>query len=66
MIADDIAGSTATLSKMAKKVREACVVAMEKRRRRRGQRIGGHRQFIVIDESHFRHKRKASIIFFAN
>ncbi|KAL6463645.1 hypothetical protein MHYP_G00280360 [Metynnis hypsauchen] len=58
MIADEIAGSSATLSKMARKVREACVMSMEKLRRRKGQHIGGHRQFIVIDESHFRHKRK--------
>lgn len=62
MMEDDIAGSSATLSKMAKKVREACVVAMDRLRRRRGQQIGGRRQFIVIDESHFRHKRKARII----
>ncbi|KAL7825007.1 hypothetical protein SRHO_G00340990 [Serrasalmus rhombeus] len=31
---------------------------MEQLRRSKGQHIGGRRQFIVIDESHFRHKRK--------
>ncbi|KAI2645979.1 hypothetical protein H4Q32_025342 [Labeo rohita] len=46
MIEDDIAGSSATLSMMAKKVREACVVAMDKLRRRRGQHIGGRGEFI--------------------
>lgn len=62
MMEDNIAGSSATLSKMAKKVREACVVAMERLKRRRGQQIGGRRQCVVIDESHFRHKRKASTV----
>ncbi|KAL6459438.1 hypothetical protein MHYP_G00329100 [Metynnis hypsauchen] len=61
MIADEIAGSSATLSKMARKVREACVMSMEKVRRRKGQHVGGRRQVIVIDESHFRRKRKASV-----
>nr|XP_055045233.1 uncharacterized protein LOC129431390 [Misgurnus anguillicaudatus] len=58
MMDDSIAGSSATLSKMAKKIREVCVTAVERMRRRTGQLIGGRREFVVIDESHFRHKRK--------
>ncbi|XP_019221012.1 uncharacterized protein LOC109204463 [Oreochromis niloticus] len=58
MIDDTIAGSTATLSKMSKKIRRVCVAAVQRLRRRTGQQIGGRREFVVIDESHFRHKRK--------
>ncbi|XP_054589002.1 uncharacterized protein [Nothobranchius furzeri] len=58
MIDDTIAGSTTTLSKMSKKLRRVCVAAVERMRRRTGQQIGGRREFVVIDESHFRHKRK--------
>ncbi|XP_032381931.1 uncharacterized protein LOC116695630 [Etheostoma spectabile] len=58
MMDDSIAASSATLSKMAKKLREVCVTAVERMRRRTGQKIGGRREFVVIDESHFRHKRK--------
>nr|XP_020464576.1 uncharacterized protein LOC109965130 [Monopterus albus] len=58
MMADEIAVSSATLSKMAKKLRDVCVTAVERMRRRTGQLIGGRREFVVIDESHFRHKRK--------
>ena len=58
MMADGIAGSSATLLKMAKKIREVCITAMEKLRRRKAQRPGGPREFVRIDESHFRHKRK--------
>ncbi|KAK1784449.1 hypothetical protein P4O66_008823 [Electrophorus voltai] len=47
------------LSKLSKKVREACVVAMEELRRRKG----GCRQFTVIDESNFRHRRNAGASF---
>lgn len=36
MMEDDIAGSSATLSKMARNVREACVVAMDRKRRKNG------------------------------
>ena len=58
MMEDSIAASSATLTKMAKKIREVCVFAMERLRRRTGQQIGGRREFVAIDESHFRHKRK--------
>ena len=58
MMADGIAGSSTTLSKMAKKIREVCTTATEKLRRRKGQRLGGPREFVMIDESHLRHKRK--------
>ena len=63
MMADDIAGSSATLTKMSKKLRRVCVTAIEKFRRRRGQVIGGRREFVQIDESHFRHKRKVCFVF---
>ncbi|XP_019212548.1 uncharacterized protein LOC109201354 [Oreochromis niloticus] len=58
MIDDTIAGSTTTLSKMSQKIRRLCVAAVQRLRRRTGQQIGGRREFVVIDESHFRHKRK--------
>ena len=58
LISDDIAGSSRTLSKMSKTMREVCKRAMKKLQRRKGQRIGGRRYFVAIDESHFRHKRK--------
>ncbi|KAM9434088.1 uncharacterized protein Hap1MRO34_002771 isoform 1-T1 [Clarias gariepinus] len=58
MMDDRIASSSATLTKMAKKIREVCVTAVERMRRRTGQQIGGRREFVVIDESHFHHKRK--------
>lgn len=58
MMEDSIAASPATLSKMAKKLRKVCRRAIERMRERRGQVIGGQREFVVIDESHFRHKRK--------
>lgn len=62
MMEDGITGSSTSLTKMAKKIREVCVAAMERLKRRTGQRIGGQRQFITIDESNFRHKRKVSTI----
>ncbi|XP_034541282.1 uncharacterized protein LOC117814201 [Notolabrus celidotus] len=58
MMEDSIAASSATLTKMTKKIRKVCVTALKRMRRRTGQRIGGTREFVVIDESHFRHKRK--------
>ena len=50
----NIAASSTTLTIMAKKLREVCITAVERIRRRRGQ----EERFVVIDESHFRHKRK--------
>lgn len=41
LIMDDIAGSSATLSKMSQKVREACTIAMDKLQQKKGQRMGG-------------------------
>ncbi|XP_035980583.1 uncharacterized protein LOC118556654 [Fundulus heteroclitus] len=58
MINDDISGSSATLSKMAQKLRDVCTTAMDRYQRRTGQYIGGRQEFVTIDESHFRHKRK--------
>lgn len=60
MINDDITGSSATLSKMAQTLRDVCTTAMDRYQQARGQYIGGRQQFVTIDESHFRHKRKAS------
>lgn len=62
MINDDISGSSATLSKMAQKLRDVCTTAMDRYQQARGQYIGGCQQFVTVDESHFRHKRKASTI----
>ncbi|KAI2647155.1 IQ domain-containing protein H [Labeo rohita] len=62
MINDDISGSSATLSKMAQKLRDVCTTAMDRYQQARGQYIGGRQQFVTVDESHFRHKRKASTI----
>lgn len=58
MMEDNIAASTATLSKMAKKLRKVRRRAVERMRQQQGQLIGGRREFVVSDESHFRHKRK--------
>ncbi|KAK7906777.1 hypothetical protein WMY93_015389 [Mugilogobius chulae] len=55
---DSIAASSATLSRMAKRVREVCRTAVKRLRRQTGQMIGGRTEFVAIDESHFRHKRK--------
>ncbi|KAL3984420.1 KRAB domain-containing zinc finger protein [Sarotherodon galilaeus] len=66
MIDDTIAGSTTTLSKMSKKIRRVCVAAGQRLRRRTGQQIGGRREFVVIDESHFRHKRQYLLVIFVH
>ncbi|XP_026074380.1 uncharacterized protein LOC113053504 isoform X1 [Carassius auratus] len=58
MIEDGIAGSSRTLSSMAKKVRAICKESMKLYARRKGQMIGQPREFVMIDESNFRHKRK--------
>lgn len=58
MIQDGIAGSSATLSKMTKKLRMVCRKALRKYKRKTGQVVGGRTEFVVIDESNFRHKRK--------
>ena len=60
LMMDNVAGSSRTLTRMANKLREVCVTAMERLRRRKGQSIGGRGHFVVIDESHFRHKRKVT------
>lgn len=59
---EGIAGSSATLTKMAKVLRDVCVTAIREDKRKNKQRFGGQRGFVVIDESLFRHKRKASEI----
>ncbi|XP_036416756.1 uncharacterized protein LOC118800595 [Colossoma macropomum] len=57
MIQDGIAGSSATLSKMSKRLRKRCNKSMKKYGRR-GQRVGGINAVVHIDESKFCHKRK--------
>ncbi|KAL6490202.1 hypothetical protein MHYP_G00005470 [Metynnis hypsauchen] len=53
MMKDGIARSSRTLSAMASKIRNIwkCAISV-------GLKIGGEREFVVIDESHFHHKRK--------
>ncbi|XP_055010091.1 uncharacterized protein LOC129409010 isoform X1 [Boleophthalmus pectinirostris] len=58
MMDDSVPASSATLTRMAKKIRDVCWTAMQKLRRQTGQMIGGRREFVAIDESYFRHKRK--------
>ncbi|KAG1930514.1 hypothetical protein F2P79_022276 [Pimephales promelas] len=58
MMQDGIAGSSATLSKMSQKLRLVCKDALKRFKKKTGQRMGGRTEFIVIDESNFRHKRK--------
>ncbi|XP_059361248.1 uncharacterized protein LOC132098949 [Carassius carassius] len=58
MVQDGIAGSSATLTKMTRKLRLVCRKALKMFKRKTGQRMGGRREFIVIDESNIRHKRK--------
>ncbi|KAL7825581.1 hypothetical protein SRHO_G00341030 [Serrasalmus rhombeus] len=58
MISDDIAGSSTTLTKMARCIREVCIRAMDRHRRKSRQCLGGRKEFVVIDESCFRHQRK--------
>lgn len=60
LISDDIAGSSKTLTSMSKRLRKVCIAAIERMRRRGRQRLGGRREFVAIDESHFRHKRKVN------
>lgn len=45
---DSIAASPATCSKMAKKLRKVYRRAIQQMRERRGQLIGGQREFVVI------------------
>lgn len=58
MMQDGIAGSSATLSKMSQKLRAVCIDALKRYKKKTGQKMGGRTEFIVIDESNFRHKRK--------
>lgn len=58
LIQDGVSRSTRTLSKMSKKLRMICKRALKRKRRSTGQHLGGHREFVVIDESNFCHKRK--------
>ncbi|XP_034147376.1 uncharacterized protein LOC114829778 [Esox lucius] len=58
MLREGITGSSRTLSKMAKTLRRVCRHSMKAYVRRKGQVVGRHREFVMIDESNFRHKRK--------
>ncbi|XP_056457128.1 uncharacterized protein LOC130390970 [Gadus chalcogrammus] len=49
MINDDISGSSATLSKMAQKLRDVCTTAMDRYQQARGQYIGGRQQFEELE-----------------
>lgn len=65
MMQDRIARSSKTLSRMAKVLRKICTKAMKEYQKRRRQQMGGQQEFVVIDESNFRHKRKVSFIEFS-
>ncbi|XP_070406707.1 uncharacterized protein [Nothobranchius furzeri] len=58
MIDDDVAGSSKTLSAMAKRIRQVCISAMERHGVNKGHCLGGHKEFVVMDESCLRHQRK--------
>ncbi|XP_028439293.1 uncharacterized protein LOC114559068 isoform X1 [Perca flavescens] len=58
MKTDGIAKSSTTLSKMAACARRVCRHAMKRHETKTGKRLGDEREFVVIDESNFRHKRK--------
>lgn len=62
MMQDGIAGSSATLSKMCQKLRMICKQSLKRYREKTGQRMGRRTEFIVIDESNFRHKRKVGFL----
>lgn len=58
MLQDGITRSSATLSKLAHKLREVCKSAMKRMRRRGHHTVGRRREIVMIDESKFGHKRK--------
>ncbi|XP_034146956.1 uncharacterized protein LOC117594109 [Esox lucius] len=58
MLREGITGTSQTLSKMAKTLRRVYRHSMKAYVRRKGQVVGRHREFVMIDESNFRHKRK--------
>ncbi|KAF5904239.1 uncharacterized protein DAT39_006048, partial [Clarias magur] len=58
MKTDGIAKSSATLSKMSSCVRRVCRHALRRYENKAGKHIGSETEFVVIDESNFRHKRK--------
>ncbi|CAI5640751.1 unnamed protein product [Oreochromis niloticus] len=58
MIDDEVAGSSRTLSSMARHIRHVCISAIKRHRINNGHRLGGDREFVVIDESCLRHQRK--------
>ncbi|KAL7825590.1 hypothetical protein SRHO_G00033460 [Serrasalmus rhombeus] len=60
MLQEGITRSSATLSKLASKLRKVCKSAMKRMRRAKKQKIGSPREVVMIDESKFGHKRKYS------
>lgn len=58
MIDDEVAGSSRTLSSMARHIRHVCIRAIKRHRINNGHRLGGDREFVVIDESCLRHQQK--------
>ncbi|TKS65968.1 hypothetical protein D9C73_000024 [Collichthys lucidus] len=60
MLHEGITGSSATLSKLADRLRRVCKSAMRRMRRRGKQAIGKRGELVLIDERKFGHKRKVS------
>nr|XP_055032797.1 uncharacterized protein LOC129421358 isoform X1 [Misgurnus anguillicaudatus] len=58
MLEEGLCDSSATFTKMTKKLKAVCVKSIKKMERERRIRIGGARAFVVLDESKFCHKRK--------
>lgn len=58
MKTDGIAKSPRTLSKMASCARKVCRHGMRRHQTGTGQPLGDEREFVVVDESNFCHKRK--------
>ncbi|KAL3972437.1 hypothetical protein ACER0C_025786 [Sarotherodon galilaeus] len=58
MINDEVAGSSRTPSSMARHIRHVCIRAIKRHKINNGHRLGGDREFVVIDESCLRHQGK--------
>lgn len=58
MLQEGITQSSATLSKLADKLRRVCKSGMKRMRRRGKQTVGQRTEIVMIDESKFGHKRK--------
>jgi hypothetical protein len=58
MLQEGITRSSATLSKLADKLRRVCKSGMKRMRRRGKLTVGQRAEIVMIDESKFGHKRK--------